>query len=265
MLVKEEFLKKLRAAFDLNIYEVKIWTALLSKGVATAGELSDISNVPRSRSYDVLESLEKKGFVIMKLGKPIKYLAVKPEEIIKRVKDNISGRAETQIASLEKIKTESVFDELEQLYKQGITHVDATSLAGSLRGRDGIYTQLQTMMENAKKHVTIVTTTKGLVRKAQHFKRTFKKLAGQGVKIRIAAPLNDEALKAVKEIKQYVQLKNLEGMSARFVIVDDKEIMFMVNNDKNVHESYDTGIWADSPFFVSALSKMFNQTWQELN
>ena len=56
----------------LNLYEVKIWTALLSRGVSTAGELSDIANVPRSRTYDVLESLEKKGFIIMKLGKPIK-------------------------------------------------------------------------------------------------------------------------------------------------------------------------------------------------
>ena len=67
MIVKEEFLSKLRRFFNLNLYEVKIWTALLSRGVSTAGELSDIANVPRSRSYDVLESLEKKGFVIMKL------------------------------------------------------------------------------------------------------------------------------------------------------------------------------------------------------
>jgi len=57
--VNEEFLKKLRSSFDLNIYEVKVWTALLSRGVAAAGELADISGVPRSRSYDVLESLEK--------------------------------------------------------------------------------------------------------------------------------------------------------------------------------------------------------------
>ena len=63
MIVKEEFLSKLRRYFGLNLYEVKIWTALLSRGVSTAGELSDIANVPRSRSYDILESLEKKGFV----------------------------------------------------------------------------------------------------------------------------------------------------------------------------------------------------------
>ena len=86
MIVKEEFLSRLRRFFNLNLYEVKIWTALLSRGVSTAGELSDIANVPRSRSYDVLESLEKKGFVIMKLGKPIKYIAVPPKEVVEREK-----------------------------------------------------------------------------------------------------------------------------------------------------------------------------------
>ena len=44
MIVKDEFLGKLRRFFNLNLYEVKIWTALLSRGVSTAGELSDISN-----------------------------------------------------------------------------------------------------------------------------------------------------------------------------------------------------------------------------
>ncbi|MBR9690362.1 TrmB family transcriptional regulator, partial [Candidatus Woesearchaeota archaeon] len=64
MIVEKNFLEKIKE-FGLNTYESKIWTALLSRGVSTAGELSDIANVPRSRSYDVLESLEKKGFVIM--------------------------------------------------------------------------------------------------------------------------------------------------------------------------------------------------------
>jgi len=120
MIVKEEFLKRLRADFDLNIYEVKIWTALLCRGLATAGELSDISQIPRSRSYDVLDSLEKKGFVMMKLGKPIRYIAIEPNEIIRRVKDKIKEKSESRMVSLEKIKKEEIFDELELLYKQGI-------------------------------------------------------------------------------------------------------------------------------------------------
>src|SRR4030042_739831 len=93
MIVQKNFLNKIKD-FGLNSYESKIWAALLSRGTATAGELSDISNVPRSRSYDVLESLEKKGFIIMKIGKPIKYIAVQPEEIMQRVKKNLSEDAE---------------------------------------------------------------------------------------------------------------------------------------------------------------------------
>ena len=84
-IVKDEFLSRLRKIFDLNLYEVTVWTALLSRGTSTAGELSNISDVPRSRTYDILESLEKKGFIIMKLGKPIKYIAVPPEEVVERV------------------------------------------------------------------------------------------------------------------------------------------------------------------------------------
>ena len=58
MIVKDEFLSRLRKIFDLNLYEVKVWTALLSRGTSTAGELSNISDVPRSRTYDILESLD---------------------------------------------------------------------------------------------------------------------------------------------------------------------------------------------------------------
>ena len=104
MIVKEDFLKKLRSVFDLNIYEVKIWTALLSKGIATAGELSDISDVPRSRCYDVLETLEKKSFILMNIGKPIKYMAVKPEEILKRVKKGLMEETDERIRVLEKAR-----------------------------------------------------------------------------------------------------------------------------------------------------------------
>ena len=88
MIVQKDFLNRLKD-FGLNSYESKLWIALLSRGVSTAGELSDISNVPRSRAYDVLESLEKKGFIIVKVGKPIKYLAVTPTEVVERVKKKV--------------------------------------------------------------------------------------------------------------------------------------------------------------------------------
>ena len=121
--MQKDFLNKLRD-FGLNTYESKIWTALLSRGVSTAGELSDIANVPRSRSYDVLESLEKKGFILMKPGKPIKYIAVKPEEVIDRVKKKVTEETEKQIELIESLKTAKILDELNVLHTQGLDLVE---------------------------------------------------------------------------------------------------------------------------------------------
>ena len=142
MIVKDELLSKLRRYFDLNLYEVKLWTALLSRGVSTAGELSDIADVPRSRSYDVLESLEKKGFIVVKVGKPIKYLAVNPSEVVDRVKKNMYVESQEKIKRLETVKGSPLLIELESLHTNGIALVDPSEMSGCLRGRNNLYNHL---------------------------------------------------------------------------------------------------------------------------
>ena len=87
MLIKQDLINKIRDYFSLNIYETKVWLALLRKGIASAGEVASISGVPRSRTYDVLENLEKKGFAIVKLEKPVKYIGVKPQIILEKIKN----------------------------------------------------------------------------------------------------------------------------------------------------------------------------------
>ncbi len=262
MVVSEETLKKLRSAFNLNIYEVKVWIALLSKGTATAGELSDMSNVPRSRSYDVLESLEKKGFIIMKLGRPIKYLAVSPQEIIKRVKKTILDRAETQAKMIDNVQKTDVFDELSLLYKQGIVHIDPASIAGSFRGRTNVYDHILNLLGNSEKEVFLSTSADGLVRKLEYMKSTFRKLKQNKVRIRIAAPLKTEKAKsAAKELSEFADVRDID-LKSRFVIVDNKELVFMVANDKDTHESADVGVWVNTPFFANSLVAMFESAWK---
>ncbi len=263
MIVKEEFLAKLRRYFSLNLYEVKIWTALLSRGVSTAGELSDIANVPRSRSYDVLESLEKKGFAITKLGKPIKYIAVPPTEVVERVKKNVEEESKDRVKRLEDLKGTEVVTELNQLHTQGIELVDPADLSGSLRGRHNLYNHLELTIKNAEKTVTMMTTTQGLMRKLEGFKPVFEKLKKKGVKIRIAAPLSKETNNLVKELGNTVEIRHTDS-KARFVVVDGKEIVFMVMDDAEVHPTYDVGIWVNTPFFANALESLFDTSWKNM-
>ena len=263
MIVKEEFLSKLRRFFSLNLYEVKIWTALLSRGVSTAGELSDIANVPRSRSYDVLESLEKKGFVIMKLGKPIKYIAVPPKEVVERVKKNVQDYAKDEIKKLTDLKNTDVINELSTLHTQGVELVEPADLSGSLRGRHNLYNHLELTIRNAEESVTLMTTSQGFIRKVEGLKPTFEKLKKRGVKIRIAAPMTKESAAALKEIQGIAEVRSTD-IKARFCIVDGKEIIFMVLDDNEVHPTYDVGIWVNTPFFASALENLFELAWKNM-
>ncbi|MBI2105741.1 TrmB family transcriptional regulator [Candidatus Woesearchaeota archaeon] len=264
MIVKDTFLAKLRQAFNLNIYEVKIWTALLSRGVSTAGELSDISNVPRSRSYDVLETLEKKGFVIMKLGKPIKYLAVKPEEIVRRVKKNIKENADKKLDRLEEVRGTKLFDELKLLYENGITMVDASDLSGAIKGRENINDQVSSLLSEAQKEVVMITTADGLVRKAGAFRKNLKNLNQKKINIRIVAPITKENSDIVKELSKFAEIRNTQRINSRFMIVDNKKVLFMLMGDKEVHSDFDTGIWVETPYFANALGSFFNVVWEKL-
>jgi len=263
MIVQKDFLKKLRD-FGLNTYESKLWTALLSRGVSTAGELSDIANVPRSRSYDVLESLEKKGFAVAKIGKPIKYIAVPPNEVVERVKKNVHTEAKESIDKLDQMKGTDVINELNSLHTQGVELVEPTDLSGSLRGRHNLYNHLEMMMKGAEDNVTIMTTTDGLIREIEGFKPVFEKLKKSGVKIRIAAPITKDALAAIKDISGIAEIKHIDKIKGRFVIVDGKNVTFMVMDDKDVHPTYDVGIWVNTPFFASALEDMFDVAWKDM-
>jgi sugar-specific transcriptional regulator TrmB len=264
MIVKEEFLSKLRRFFGLNLYEARIWTALLSRGVSTAGELSDIGNVPRSRAYDVLESLEKKGFIIMKLGKPIKYIAVEPKEVVERVKKYIKQNAEARVDRLKEVGTTEVLKELNTLHTQGIEFIEPSDLSGAIRGRHNIYSHLETMVKGAEKNVTIATTSKGILRKLEALTPILEKLRKKNVKIRIAAPKTKENSSAIASVSKIADIKNLTGMDARFCIIDGKEILFMVLSDDEVHPTYDVGIWVSSPYFASALENLFDGAWKDL-
>ncbi|NQV08615.1 hypothetical protein HQ529_02040, partial [Candidatus Woesearchaeota archaeon] len=220
-----------------------------------------IANVPRSRSYDVLESLEKKGFVVMKLGKPIKYIAVAPNEVIERVKKNMRAEATSKVKRLEDLKGTEVLGELNTLHTQGIELVEPSDLSGSLRGRHNLYNHLELTIRNAEKSVEIMTTTQGFIRKIEGLKQTFEDIKKRGVKIRIAAPLTKETKASVKEISDIADVRHTET-NARFCVVDGKEVIFMVMNDQEVHPTYDIGVWVNTPFFASALSELFDLAWK---
>ncbi len=266
MIIKDEFLSRLRKIFDLNLYEAKVWTALLSRGVSTAGELSNISDVPRSRTYDILESLEKKGFVVMRLGKPIKFVALKPEEVVERVKRNLVVEAQNKTKRLEQLKNDDVLIELNSLYTNGVKFIEPSDLSGSLRGRQNVYNHLDMMIRSSEKGVTIVTTAEGLNRKFEALLPALEKAKKRGVEIKIAAPIVSENYKIAKELSKVADIRDSSNakMQGRFSMIDSSQLLFMLLDDKKVHPNYDVGVWLSSEFFSQIFEQMFAQSWIQM-
>ena len=262
MIVKEEFLSRLRKIFDLNLYEVRVWTALLSRGVSTAGELSNICDVPRSRTYDILETLEKKGFIVMKLGKPIKFVALKPEEVIERVKKNLVKDADERSKRLERLKGEEVLDELNTLFTTGVKFVEPSDLSGSLRGRQNVYNHLDMMIREAESTITIVTTASGLNRKLDALLPSLEKAKKRGVKIRIAAKINESNRQIAKDLSKVAEVRDTGEVRARFAIIDSEQLLFMVLDDDKVHPNYDVAVWLSTEFFAQAMEQLFEAAWK---
>lgn len=264
MIVKEEFLNMLRQYFSLNLYEVKIWTALLSRKVATAGELSDLAVVPRSRTYDVLESLEKKGFVMVKLGKPIKYIAISPADVIDRVKKRVAEKSEEKLNKLEALRDSDVLRDLEQLHEQGIQLVEPSDLSGALKGRYNLYNHLEAMVKSAESEVIIMTTSTGFLRKVEALKGVFEELVDRGVSVKIAAPKTEKTEAIAEDLKDVAEVRFTEEIEARFCIIDGEEVLFMTLHDKDIYPAYDIGVWVNTPFFAQALQQLFEIAWREM-
>lgn len=236
-------LDRMKSNLNINIYEAKVWTALLSRGIATASQLADISGVPRSRCYDVLETLEKEGFIITKLGKPIRYMSVPPEEVIRRQKKEINKEAERKIMFIDSIKETDTFKELELLHRSGIEKVSIEDISTAIRGKSELRRHMKDMIHRAKKNITIVTTQRGFPR----CMGLLKGIKQNGVRIEVGVPLDAAKIKTNNGIK----IRQID-FNARLMSIDGERALLMINDD-NIHPDQDSAILVKSEFFTSAL------------
>jgi sugar-specific transcriptional regulator TrmB len=253
MILKPELVKKIRAYFDLNIYETKVWLALLSKGISSAGDIAEMSGVPRSRTYDVLESLEKQGFALAKIGKPVKYIAVRPEVVIEKLKSNISKNADERVKMLGELKGTKEYSELEQLHKVGIVPIKHSDMSGAIKGKANIYSHAREMLENSEKEAVICMSAEELESRSRVFSGLFERLKRAGVNLRIALSGSEEEVKRVAN-KFKIKASRI-GINSKFFISDRNQVLFMISNSG---EEEETGIWLNSELFSNSLAYLFD-------
>jgi len=241
----------------LNLYERKLFAALLSRGTSTAGELSEMANVPRSRAYDVLESLAEKGFAVIQNAKPLKYVAVPPKDALVRASNKLKEDLQTQLTRMDEFNSGPHIKELEQLHSKGVSLVESADLSGSLKGRYSLYQQFETMVKNAEKSLDVITTEHGLNELYHTHAGLLQTAADNGIKIRIAAPLTGKNKEAKEALAEIANLKHLheKAPQGRMFLADGKQAMMALTDDKETHQSQDIAFWTSSDHFTQHFAK----------
>lgn len=251
----------------LNMYERKIYSALISRGVSTAGELSEMTNVPRSRAYDVLESLAEKGFAILKPSKPMQYVAVPPEEALENVKDLHRDEMEEKIDKVERFKDTTAVQELQDLYNEGVERVEPGEMTGTVKGRYNVFKHAGNAFSNAESEIKIMTTEDGLSDVHENHMDDLRDAKENGVNVRILAPVTGENEDEFEEISEVAEVRHMhddmdQKPDTRFHIVDEENIIFSLTDD-DTHPTQDTAFWSRSEHAATqALGPMFEMAWE---
>lgn len=96
-------------SFGLSEYEAKALITLLSKGELTAKDISELSGIPRTSVYDVMNSLKSKGLV-ESYGKPLKFKSLEANEIVKIISGIILEKLDLLKKELSKLRGETSGD-----------------------------------------------------------------------------------------------------------------------------------------------------------
>ncbi len=200
----------------LNRYEAQAYIGLTKIISGTADEIAQISNLPRSRIYDILNELEKKGFVNIKRERPLKYQVIEPKIIFRKEK-------ETLINNLN--KTES---KLEEIYKNQITEVQAP--VWLIHSPEKIIEKEIEILKKSKKTITLRIGFL-LEGEGEEMLKAFNEIP-RSTKIRILANpycyVNHEKIDIIK-IFEKSKLNNLEIIPMdlpliKLLIIDGKEL-----------------------------------------
>ncbi len=239
--------------FDLNVYETKIWLTLLSKGTLTATEISEYSTVPRSRTYDVLEGLEKKGFVAIKPGRPLRYFAIPPKMVVERMKINVMNELREKLELMDSLKESEFLQQLTQLYETNQDIADIAKIGEHLNNFQ-VYDKIRELLKHANESIRIMATVNELYRLLDNTGGSLYTALKRGLLIRIIAIGKPDST-----LEKFFGKENIlyvDDLKMRMIIVDSNSAIFLVNEQAS-------GLWTNSMFVGKEFAKWFDFVWEK--
>ena len=240
MSVSEEARKTLRD-IGLTSYETRAYLALIQSGVMTASQVGERSDVPYSKIYETLNSLQRKGWIETKKGRPTRYYPKAPSEAFQATR----LRLEESIS----LWNQAVMEELQPLYEH--REFREKPDVWILRGESSVVAKLQEMVDGAKKELMVAAPrfAKGFVEVGALMLSRLQS-SGIDVRVMVAGDWNAQELGVVGEVRVR------EGMFGGGVIVDGREALLLLGEEKPT-----LVIWSNHIGLVKFAKDYFQQLW----
>jgi HTH-type transcriptional regulator, sugar sensing transcriptional regulator len=258
VLAADEFSVQSLMKLGLTEYEARIYVVLTKMGPRNASEISFLGKVPRPKTYGAIRGLESKGLLRIVPGKPERYMAVSPNDVLIPLVEKLNKETTECVQVVENLAM--AFESSRYVYtEKPYERYDLWSV----RGRDKVYKRVQDMIGEAKVNVFFTTTANGLVRIYKAHSEVLEKAAERGAKVRVAAPINQVNQSVARELGEVIEVRNSSGPMVKFLTADSAEIIFTedIPDDTNVATGQDVATWTNDPLLVKAHEKMFDQLW----
>jgi sugar-specific transcriptional regulator TrmB len=135
--------------FGLGEYEAKAYLALLERGKISARIVSEVTRIPYTKIYQVLQNLERFGFIISVSGKPRRHMAVSPKKALKKRMMQIEKEHEKENKKRETLK-EKLVKELGSVFKDIGEEEIGEGGTWTIVGSVNVNSYIKSLFDNAK-------------------------------------------------------------------------------------------------------------------
>ena len=235
--------------FGLTDYEIRSYTSLLEIGPATASQLSEASGVPYSKIYEVLGSLEKKGWVEMEHGRPSKYYPKPPSVALEIAKSQRENALKTNEAM--------VLSELQPIYeKKGVRERPDIWI---VRGDFNVLAKIRETIEHVQKEIlAAVPAIPDSV--AEPLIPVVKTIAERGVKVQLMT-MKNAMNESMTKLAKYCEVRVREQMFGGGIIADGREVILLLGQEGD--EAIGLAIWSDHIGLAKFAKNYFEYLWAD--
>jgi sugar-specific transcriptional regulator TrmB len=244
--------RKAMESLGLTSYEIKVYLSLLERGSTTASDISKKSSVPYSKIYEVLNSLEDKGWLESDSSRPQKFFPKSPITALEAMK----VRIESSIRDSKNM----IMSELMPIYeKSGLRERPEIWV---VMGVYNIAAKIGEIIQNCQHELLIALPqiAEGIARPIQP---TLRMLHEKGVKIDVLASeeANPDTVRAISRVAE-VRLKN--NMFGGGVIGDSKHVMILLSEGRNESGKFEpTAISAEHIGLARFAKDYFHYLWAD--